>query len=74
MLVAVAVAVRAAPEALVEQAAVAMAEPKRQLFKPLTALLIPVAVAVVLGLEAVLLLALAAPASSFFATQSLFRP
>jgi len=63
MLVAAAVAVRAAPEVLAEQAAVAMAEPKVQLFKPLTARLILAAVVVVLGLEALLLLEQAARVS-----------
>lgn len=70
MLAAVAVAVRAAPEVLVGQAAVAMAEPKVQPFKPLTARLILAAVVVVLGLEALLLLALAAQALSFSSTTS----
>ncbi len=64
MLVAAVEPAQAAPEELVALAAVAMAEPKPQLFKPLTARPIPVAAAVVLGLQALLLLALAAPASS----------
>jgi len=73
MLVAVAAAVRAAPEVLAEQAAVAMAEPKVQLFKPLTARLILAAVGVVLGLQAVPLLAQAVPASSSSNTPSPFN-
>ena len=60
MLVAAVEPAQAAPEELVALAAVAMAEPKPQLLRPLTARLTQAAAVVVLGLQAVPLLAQAA--------------